>query len=95
MDKPILVPIMPGNGNAPNIVLSAYAKPNGTAWIEREIELAKRDKLIHFVEKGFAAALPKPGAANAIPSSSGPIPADGTTKPKRYILSLRKDSTKS
>ena len=92
---PVLVVVQPGTAGSPNIILSVYGKTNGTAWIAAQIKYAAADGLPHFVGKGFAATLPQPGSANAIPSSPGLIPADGTTKPTRDILSLRKDSTKS
>lgn len=92
---PILVPIFPAPDRASNIVMSVYAKPQGMIWIEREIEQATRDKVPFYARKGFAATLPKPGSASedTIPSSPGPIPADGTTKPERRILRLREKSS--
>jgi Phage MuF-C-terminal domain len=85
---PVLVPIAPGKNGSPNILLSVYGKEDGTAWIHQQIKYAAAESLQHYVGKGFAAALPQPGSANAIPSSPGLIPADGTTKPARNLLRL-------
>jgi hypothetical protein len=93
--EPILVVVQPGTAGSPNIILSIYGKTNGAAWIATQIKHAAADGLPHYVGKGFAATLPQPGSANAIPSSSGLIPVDGTTKPRGRILSVCKDSTKS
>ena len=91
----VLVPIKPAASVAFNVVLSIYERPDGEAWLDRELRIASEDGLGSYVERGFAATLPKPGSASedAIPSSSGSIPVDGTTKPKREILSLPKKST--
>ena len=89
----ILVPIQPGRDAGPNVILSVYGKEAGLAWVGRELVRAAQDNLPHYQGKGFAAALPQPGSASAIPSSPGPIPADGTTKPQRDILSIGKKST--
>lgn len=87
-NNPILVPIAPGANGAPNTVLSIYGKNAGYEWVKQQIAYAAADQLPHYVGKGFAAALPQPGSALAIPSSPGPIPADGTAKPKRQILTI-------
>jgi len=92
---PVVVPIAPGSDGSPNAVLSVYGKANGIDWLAKQIEYAKADGLPYYVKKDFVATMPQPGSAEAIPSSPGLIPADGTTKPKRNILSLRKNSTKS
>jgi Phage MuF-C-terminal domain len=88
--EPVLVVVQPGTAGSPNIILSVYGKTDGLGWIAAQIKYAAADCLPHFVGKGFAATLPQPGSANAVPSSPGPIPADGTTKPKRDILTIRK-----
>jgi Phage MuF-C-terminal domain len=93
--EPVLVIVEPGRAASPNVILSIYGKANGIQWIAKQIRYAAADSLAHYVGKGFAATLPQPGSANAIPSSPGLIPADGTTKPKRHILNLRKKSTSS
>ena len=92
---PIVVAIAPGTARAPNVVLSVYGKANGARWLAKQIGYAQQDGIPFFVSKDFAAAMPQPGSAEAIPSSSGPIPADGTAKPQRHVLSVRKNSTKS
>ncbi|WP_375403491.1 hypothetical protein [uncultured Sphingomonas sp.] len=89
---PVVVPIVPGLHGSPNTVLSMYGKQAGHNWIRKQIEQAARDALPHFISKGFAATLPQPGSARAIPSSPGPIPADGTAKPPRQILRPREKS---
>ena len=89
---PIIVPIAPGVEGHPNIVLSMYGKSGGVEWIQRQLEHAVAEALPHYVSKGFAATLPQPGSASAIPSSPGPIPADGTAKPLRNVLKLGKKS---
>lgn len=92
---PVVVAIQPGSDGSPNVVLSVYGKANGYEWLTRQITYARADGLPYYVRRDFAAAMPQPGSAEAIPSSSGPIPADGTAKPQRQILSIRKNSTKS
>lgn len=86
--QPVLVPVAPGTRGEPNIVLTVYGKEAGLSWVQREITAAAVEALPHYLSRGFAAALPQPGSALAIPSSSGPIPVDGTAKPKRDMLSL-------
>ena len=92
---PVFVPITAAPDRAANLVLSVYGKQSGATWLAREIAQAKSDGLNVFVERSFAASLPQPGSVSedTIPSSPGPIPADGTAKPKREILHLRKKST--
>ena len=92
---PVVAAIAAGREGAPNVVLSLYGKANGIAWLTKQIEYAQADKLPYYARMDFAATMPQPGSAEAIPSSPGPIPADGTAKPSRNILSIRKDSTKS
>ncbi len=92
---PVIVAIQPDMNVERNVVLSVYGKTRGIDWATRQIADAKRDGLPHYVRGDFAATMPQPGSAEAIPSSSGPIPADGTAKPKRQILSVRKNSTNS
>ena len=91
----VLVPIKPATSVAFNVVLSIYARMDGMAWLDRELRIASHDGLASYVERGFAATLPKPGSASeeTIPSSSGSIPVDGTTKPRRQILQLRGKSS--
>lgn len=84
--NPVLAPIAPGLNGAPNVVLSIYGKESGLDWVNRQIRQAAQDAMPHYVAKGFAATLPQPGSASAIPSLPGLIPADGTTKPRRDIL---------
>ncbi len=93
----VLVPILPAAEVAFNVILSVYARPDGDSWLTRELYLSGKDRLSSYVRRGFAATLPKPGSASedTIPSSPGSIPADGTTKPKRLILQLRKKSIES
>ena len=87
---PVLVVIMPGSEHAPNTVLSVYGKDRGHAWIETEIARASNEGLPTFLKKDFAATMPQPESASkdAIPSSSGLIPVDGTAKPGREILTI-------
>ncbi|MFM5894313.1 MAG: hypothetical protein ACKOQM_07770 [Novosphingobium sp.] len=96
LDDPVLVPIFPDAAGAANVVLSIYEKTDGYRWINAEIARAQKEQLPLFVEKGFVATLPQPGSVSedTIPSSPGPIPADGTTKPEREILRLRRKSSK-
>lgn len=93
----LLVPVLPARDIAFNLVLSVYARTDGLAWLNRELGIADQQGKSRYLERGFAATLPQPGSAseNAIPSSSGSIPVDGTAKPKREILRLRKKSTES
>ena len=94
---PVLVPICADPDRGANVVLSIYGKEDGTAWLIREINEAKTKGLSVFVARGFAATLPQPGSASeeTIPSSPDLIPVDGTAKPDRVVLSLRKKSTES
>ena len=91
----VLVPILPAGTVAFNLVLSIYERSDGYDWLERELRIAAKDGKASFLERGFAATLPQPGSASedAIPSSPGSIPVDGTTKPKREILHLRQKSS--
>jgi Phage MuF-C-terminal domain len=90
--NPIVVPIAPGKNGGPNAVLSVYGKTNGLAWLAKQIQYAENDGVKCYISKDFAATMPQPGSVSeeTIPSSPGPIPADGTAKPKRHILSIRK-----
>ena len=90
-DLPVIVPIAPGQRGEANIVLSMYGKSGGLEWVQRQLAHAVTDRLPHYVSKGFAVALPQPGSALAIPSSSDPISVDGTTKPSREILSMSRN----
>ena len=91
----VLVPILPAASVAFNLVLSIYERPDGEAWLRRELRIAAKEGKASFLERGFAATLPQPGSASedALPSSSGSIPVDGTAKPEREILHLRKKSS--
>jgi hypothetical protein len=91
---PVLVAVSPGDGSA-NVILSVYGKEAGYPWIIKEIASAKADGLPTYEGKDFAATLPQPPVAEATSSSHGLIPSNGTAKPKRDILSLRKNSTKT
>ncbi len=93
--EPVVVPIAPGRDGTANAVLSVYGKSDGLRWLRAQIGRAASDGLTYYVEKGFAASMPQPGSAEAIPSSPGPIPADGTTKPSRKILTVAEKSTGS
>jgi hypothetical protein len=94
---PIIAIIHPDQSAGRNVVLSVYGKEKGFSWIQAQIAQALEDGFAVFESLDFAATVPKPGSAplDAIPSSPGPIPADGTAKPRRDILSLRGKSTKS
>jgi len=92
--SPVLVAIVPDHGGL-NAVLSVYGKENGFVWAANEMDRARGEGLDVYEGKGFAASLPQPPTAEAVSSSPGPIPADGTAKPRRQILSLRKKSTES
>ena len=89
---PVVVAIAPDPERL-NAVLSVYGKENGWEWAAQQIADARADGLPTYEKKGFAASLPQPPATEVASSSSGPIPADGTAKPKREILSVRKKST--
>jgi Phage MuF-C-terminal domain len=95
VDCPVFVPIMPDK--SANIVLSVYGRDDAQHWIAREATIASNESLRFFVREDFAATMPKPesGSKEPISSSPGAIPADGTAKPPREILGLRKKSTKS
>lgn len=92
---PVVAAIQSDNSSGLNVVLSVYGKKHGFDWAARQLAAARSDGLPVFEHKDFAASVPKPGSAEAIPSSPGPIPVDGTAKSRRHILSLRKNSTKS
>jgi hypothetical protein len=92
--NPVVAVIIPDSGPL-NVVLSVYGKHDGLAWAQVEIARAIADQLPVFEGKDFAASLPQPPAAETASSSRGLIPVDGTTKSKREILHLRKESSKS
>lgn len=92
--NPVIVPVVGGHDGGPNTVLTIYGKLAGLDWVSSEIAHARREGLAVYVGKDFTATLPQPGSAEAIPSSPGPIPADGTVKPRRLILTLSKNTTK-
>lgn len=85
---PLIVPIEPDCHGNQNVVLSVYAKSDGYRWMHEQVANHALLGSTLFKGKGFAATLPQPGFTEAIPSSPGPIPADGTTKPGRQILTL-------
>jgi Phage MuF-C-terminal domain len=87
MGNPVIVPIQPDAGAGHNAVLSVYGKDSGWAWVEAQLGQSAADGLFHFRKRGFAVSVPQPGENS--PSSPGPIPADGTTKPTRNILTVR------
>jgi hypothetical protein len=95
--EPVIAIVIPDPVVQRNVVLSVYGKTNGFAWIRTQLRYARSEGLTVFESEGFAASVPKPGSASedAIPSSSGPIPVDGTAKPVREILRLFTKSTKS
>jgi hypothetical protein len=90
--NPIIVPILPGQNGSPNVILSLYGKDGGFSWIENQIAQHKNYGAAVYEKKGSIDTEPKPGSAEAIPSSPGPIPADGSMKPNRNILSISKKS---
>ena len=92
---PILVPIAPGAGGEPNVVLSIYGKEAGLPWVYAQVARAVANGLPYYVRNDFAASMPQPGSAEAIPSSPGPIPANGTAKSGKNILTIRKNSIKN
>lgn len=90
---PIIVPITADRSGQRNVVLTAYGKDDtdhrtGHEWIQAQIETAQKEGAYVYVRDGFAGSQPQPGSAVAIPSSSGPIPVDGPTKPGRNILTI-------
>jgi hypothetical protein len=87
--NPILVAANPGDGGA-NVILSVYGKEAGLSWIAKELEQARAEGLEVYERKDFAASLPQPPVANTTSSSHGLIPSNGTAKPKRDILTIRK-----
>ncbi|MBL8652144.1 MAG: hypothetical protein JNL35_17280 [Sphingopyxis sp.] len=91
---PILVAASPGDAQ-PNTILSMYGKEAGLTWVANEIAAAKAEGLPTYERKDFAASLPQPPVVETTSSSHGLIPSNGTAKPERKILSLRKNSTKS
>ena len=92
---PLIGIVIPDAVAGRNIVLSVYGKDNGHAWVRAQLAYAREEGLEVYESEGFAASVPKPGSVSedTIPSSPGPIPVDGTAKPMRDILSLRKKST--
>lgn len=86
---PILVAVSPGDGSA-NVILSVYGKEAGFPWVIKEIASARADGLPTYEGKDFAATLPQPPVVETTSSSHGLIPSNGTAKPKRDILSIRK-----
>ncbi|MEQ1496016.1 MAG: hypothetical protein ABL912_09710 [Novosphingobium sp.] len=92
--NPVVAAVIPDSGPL-NVVLSVYGKQDGLAWAQKEIARAIADQLPVFEGKDFAASLPQPPAVETASSSRGLIPVDGTTKSKREILHLPKESSKS
>ena len=92
--NPVIVALAPASGDL-NVVLSVYGKNDGFVWAAKEMARARANGHCVFESKGFAASLPQPPAAETASSSHGPIPSDGTAKPDRVILRLRKESIKS
>jgi Phage MuF-C-terminal domain len=92
---PVIVAVAPDAVAGRNVVLSVYGKNDGFAWVHAQLAYARADGCEVFEGKGFAASVPKPGSVSedTIPSSPGPIPVDGTTKPRRQILQLRGKSS--
>jgi len=86
---PILVAAAPGTGG-PNAILSIYGKEAGLEWVAKEIAAAKAEGLPTYEKNDFAATLPQPPVVETTSSSHGLIPSNGTAKPKRDILSIRK-----
>ena len=86
---PILVAATAGDGSV-NMILSVYGKDAGLPWVANELALARANGLPVYEKNGFAASLPQPPVAEATSSSHDLISSNGTAKPKRHILSLRK-----
>jgi Phage MuF-C-terminal domain len=86
---PILVAATAGDGSV-NMILSVYGKNAGLPWVANEIALARVEGLLIYEKNGFAASLPQPPVAEATSSSHDLISSNGTAKPKRHILSIRK-----
>ena len=88
--QPIIAAALPGQGDAPNVILSIYGKNAGMNWVWQQIAAAERDNSQCWVRKDFAATQPQPGPGSndPSPSPSGPIPASGATKPTREILTI-------
>lgn len=90
--KPVLVAITPNAEGGPNAILSVYGKTAGMIWIAAQLSRARAEGHMVYEKNGFAASMPQPPVAEATSSSHGPIPSDGTTKPKRDVLSVGKKS---
>jgi Phage MuF-C-terminal domain len=86
---PVLVAATAGDGSV-NMILSVYGKDSGLPWVANEIAAARAAGLLVYEKNGFAVSLPQPPVAEATSSSHDLISSNGTTKPKRHILSLRK-----
>lgn len=87
--QPIIAAILPGEGVAPNVILSVYGKEAGLPWVWQQIDAAEKAQRQIWMKRDFAATQPQPGSAfDASPSPSGLIPASGATKPKRDILTM-------
>ncbi len=91
-NNPVLVASMPGEGKL-NVILSVYGKHAGYEWAAKEIAFAEAEGYTIYKKTDFAASLPQPPVAKATSSSHGLIPSDGTAKPVRDILQLRKKSS--
>jgi hypothetical protein len=99
-DDPVVVPILWDAGQKLNIVLSVYGRSastgiEGDQWVATQLGRARAAGQKCFGNTSSADAKPKPEPAEATSWSSGSIPVDRSAEPKRNILSLRKDSTKS
>ncbi|HEX8302238.1 hypothetical protein [Sphingomonas sp.] len=92
-NNPIVVAISPDANIGHNVVLSVYGKDAGFGWAATEMEAARKEGLPVYEGNGFAASLPQPPAVETASSSHGLIPSDGTAKPKRDILSIKKNSS--
>lgn len=54
----VLVPIKPADTVSFNLILSAYEKPDGIAWLEREMRIANSVGLISYVESMWKGVSP-------------------------------------
>ncbi|MDH7973681.1 acetyltransferase [Sphingomonas sp. AR_OL41] len=88
---PVIVPLV-AHESGGAVVLSVYGKSgseraSGDEWIAKEIAQAQADGLKVFLGKGFADLKPQPAEQSSAPPSDL-IPAGGSAKPGRKILSL-------
>jgi hypothetical protein len=94
---PVIAPIVWDDSQHLNIVLSLYGRKgterlNAQQWLDAQIQSARAEKLPVYEDISPAGAEPKPNPASSEATSWSPgmIPADRPARPRKHILSLRK-----